>query len=462
MDFLTKALDYLSGVFSNTLAFVVVLGVIIFVHEAGHMLMAKAFGVRVLTFSLGFGKRLWGFHRGDTDYRVSLIPLGGYVKMSGELPEESSEDPGDFLNKPRWQRFLVYLAGPMMNVVLAVVVLAILFMVGISVPSPDIPAEIGSVEAGSSAAAVGLQPGDRILKVNGQAVEMWDDAMALMLGAPSPQLDLEIRRGEEVFPATVTAQPTPQGFFDTAGILPTELPSVVQVTPDLPAATAGLRSGDQLRAVDGHPVVSSTSFIEYIQKHPEKPVQLDVQRNGQALQLTVVPLKEADGTGRIGLSIGLLQRYSPLHAVVKSVEYNIDLVRQTYMVLKTIVMGRMAADKALSGPIEIAKISGGAARVGISYLFFIMALISINIGIVNLLPIPILDGGQICILGIEGLMRRDLSVRVKEAINQVGFVAIMLLMLVVLSFDVRKTELWGFLTGAKPAEQTSPAAPPAP
>lgn len=432
-------MELLTNTFSNLLAFIFALGVIIFVHEAGHMLVAKAFGVRVLTFSLGFGKRIWGFRRGETDYRLSLIPLGGYVKMSGELPGEGGEDPADFLNKPRWQRFLVYLAGPAMNAVLAVLLVAVVFMMGISVPAvSDVAARVGSVQEGSSADLAGVQAGDEILAVDGESVEKWDRVQLLLMTADGREVKLDLRRGDRELSATVQPQEIPDlHLTDTAGILPEQLLSVTQLQEDMPAQAAGFQLGDQLVSMGGRPVVSYDEFIQFVSSHPGKPIEIVVKRDGRELNISVTP-RDLGGTGKIGLAAGLFQKYGMTQAFVQSVRHNVQIVRQTFFVLGKIFTRRIAAESALSGPIEIAKYSGEAARVGLRYLLYLMGVISISIGILNLLPIPVLDGGQMVILGVESVMRRDLSLRIKEAVNQVGFVLILLIMLTVIFFDVKK------------------------
>ncbi len=440
-------MEFLTNSFSNLLSFILNLGVVIFVHEAGHMLVAKAFGVRVLTFSLGFGKRIWGFKRGDTEYRLSMIPLGGYVKMSGELPGEEAEDPADFLNKPRWQRILVYLAGPAMNAVLAVFVIAIVFTLGISVPAmQDIPARIGFVQEGSSAEAAGLQQGDKIVKVDGEAVVLWDPVQVMLVTAKGRTVQLEVERDGQTFEAQVTPSPIPDlHLSDTAGIFP-ELLTVTEVLPGQPAEAAGLQQGDRLRLLDGELVVSFQEFVNYISSHAGKEVSLVVDRSGEEKVLLMTP-KDVGGSGRIGMAAGAYQKYTPGRAVVESVRHNVFIVRQTVFVLGKIFTRRIAAETVLSGPLEIAKVSGQAARAGFRHFLYFMGVISISIGFLNLLPIPVLDGGQIFILGIEGVIRRDLSLRLKEVIHQVGFVMILLLMATVLFFDLKKSFLPGLILG---------------
>lgn len=427
----------------DLLAVVVALGTIIFVHEGGHLVAAKAFGMRVLTFSLGFGKRLWGVERGGTDYRVSAIPLGGYVKLYGENPDESAGDPGEFLVRPRWQRALVYLAGPATNIVFAIALIAVLFMIGIEVPDlQQIPPVLGTVEAGSSAAAAGLKPGDRILEVNGKPVARWQDVGFELMASPERPVVLRLERGADRFAATVVPGKVPRyEHGDTAGMFPVVLPRVAQVLAGGPAERAGFQRGDELRAVDGKPITDAADFVAAIEARPGQEVRVEVARGGRVLVLPVTPAADprAAGKGKIGVSIGIFQRYGPLDAVVQSVKYNWGVVAQTFAVLEKILSRQLAAKSALSGPIEIAAMSGAAARTGWKSLAYFMAFLSISIAVLNLLPLPILDGGNIFTLAIEGIMRRDLSLRLKERIAQVGFLLLVMLMVMVLYFDLVKT-----------------------
>ena len=423
---------------SNTAAFIFALGVIIFFHELGHLLAAKAFNVRVLTFSLGFGKRLFGFKRGETDYRVALFPLGGYVQLGGEEPTEVSDDPREFANKPRWQRVVVYLAGPVMNAFLSVLLIAVVFMMGMEAAAVrEVPPVVGAVADESPAAAAGLEPGDRIERVDGQPVSRWDDVHFALLTSPGRAVELTVNRAGKRFEATVVPDVVPRYEFGDAGVLPQLLPRIAQVLEDSPAAAAGFVMGDQVRSVDGRSVSSSQDFIAQIESRPEQSAIVEVMRDGRLETLTVTPRSEA-GVGKIGVVIGYYQRFGPIEALGASVRYNIDIVRQTFAALGKIISGRLAAKSALSGPIEIAALSGQAARSGFKVLLQLMGIISISIGILNLLPIPILDGGQITILLFEGLRRRDLSIKVKQRIQNVGFALVVLLMVMVLYFDLVK------------------------
>ncbi|HXO20825.1 MAG TPA: RIP metalloprotease RseP [Thermoanaerobaculia bacterium] len=429
----------MTDILTNVLAFAFALGVIIFVHESGHLMMAKAFGVRVLTFSLGFGKSLWGFRRGETEYRVSALPLGGYVRLGGENAEEATGDPREFVSKPRWQRVLVYLAGPLMNVVLAIVLFAGLFMVGIAVPNlPGIPSVVGAVEPGSSAAKAGLQRGDRIVAAKGEPVTSWKDLGFALLTSPGQPVALVVERGATRFNATVTPVRDPKyAVGDSAGIYPSIRPQVTEILPNSPAAAAGFRTGDEIRAVDGRPIADSQDFVAYVDKRAGQRIDIQVVRDAVLLTVPVTP-RNQDGHGRIGVGIGFFQRYGPRRALIESLKYNVQIVQETFRMIGKVFTREISARAAFAGPVEIAAQSGAAARTGFKFLLHLMGFISISIAILNLMPIPILDGGQIFILLIEVLIRRDLSLRLKEVVSQVGFVLILLLMFVVIWFDVSK------------------------
>lgn len=434
-------------ILSNIAAFVFALGVIIFVHELGHLVVAKAFDTRVLAFSLGFGKRLWGFQRGDTEYRLSALPIGGYVRLGDEEGLEDSDDPRDFSNKPRWQRILVYLAGPAMNIILAVLLMAVVFMVGIEVSAlPNIPAVVGSVADESPAATAGLRPGDRIVALDGEPVERWDEVQFAVLTSPEREIVFSVERPSGRVDLGVRPDKVPRYEFGDAGIFPKLLPRVGLIVSGAPAEAAGFASGDEIRAVDGRAIASGEDFVAYVEERTGVPIAVDVLRDGRVLTLDVTPA-DRDGKGKIGVELGYYQRFGPVEALTQSVRFNWQMTGQTLSVLGKIVTGKVAAKSALSGPIEIAALSGAAVRSGFKNLIRLMALISLSIAILNLMPIPVLDGGQITILMIESLRRRDLSMNVKERIHQVGFALIILLMVAVLWFDLAKNLPAGLLSG---------------
>jgi len=424
---------------TNAVAFIFAIGIIIFVHEAGHFAAAKAFGMRVLAFSLGFGKRIWGFQRGETEYRLAALPLGGYVKLAGEEPDdEVSEDPRDFLNRPRWQRIVVYLAGPAMNIVLSVLLIWVLFVAGVDIPAlQSIPAVVGEIESGSPAELAGLRSDDEIVAVDGRTVDRWQDVAFAVMTSIGRAVELEVERGGEHLSFDVTPiQPAGYEFGDI-GVFPKLLPKIGQVQTGSPAEAAGFRRGDEVRSVDGRPLGSSADFVAHVSARAGLPVTVEVMRDSAAVQLQVVPADE-DGRGRIGVLLAYEQRSPPLEALRQSVRFNIDIAYQSLSVVGKIFQRQVAAKSALAGPLEIAAQSGAAARSGVKNLLYLMGVISISIGLLNLFPIPILDGGQILVLLIESAARRDLSLAAKTRIAQVGLALIVLLMVTVLYFDASK------------------------
>ncbi len=423
----------------NAGAFLFALSVIVFFHELGHHLVAKSFGVRVNTFSIGFGKRLWGFERAGTDYRVSAIPLGGYVRMGGELPDEATGDPSEFLSKPRWQRVLVYIAGPAMNVVLSVVLIAGLFMWGLQIQAlQESPSVIGYVEEGSAGETAGLKAGDRVLTTNGEEVSLWNDFAFAVMTSPERPMTLEVERDDERFEVTLVPTRDPRYEFGEAGLFP-KLKLLVFDVFGAPAQSAGFEPGDELRSVDSQPLAGSQDFIDYIQAHADTEVLVEVFRGGERHMLTVTPTDpDGDGKATIGVSLSFYRELPFGEAIVESVKYNVGIVRQSVIIIGKLLSREISARSSLSGPIEIAAISGRAARSSFKDLLFTMGFLSISIGFMNLLPIPVLDGGHITILLIESVMRRDMSIAIKERVTQFGFMMLMVLMAMVIFFDIAK------------------------
>lgn len=423
----------------NSAAFLLALGVIVFVHEMGHFLAAKFFGVRVVTFSLGFGKKLWGFNYRGTDCRLSAIPFGGYVRLGGEHPDERSEEPSDFLNKPRWQRIIVYLAGPAMNVVLSIALIAGVFMAGFEAQAlQESPSVVGWVEEDSPADSAGLEKGDRIVGIGAQEVSMWKDvSFAIMTSAEKP-LELTIERNGERFSSTLTPVKVERYEFGDAGFGPDLEVRITQVVADTPAERAGFEPGDVPHLVDGQPVGGWKGFVEYIESHPGVVVAVGVMRDHQLVTVQVTPEADAEGLGKIGVYGGIFRKLPLGEAIVASAQFNLEIVQRSLQILGKLFTNDIKAKSALSGPVEIAVISGQAAKRGITDLLFTMGFLSISIGFMNLLPIPVLDGGHITLLLIESVIRRDLSVRLKERVTQFGFMMLMTLMAVVIFFDLTK------------------------
>jgi len=423
---------------TNILAFIIVLGFLIFVHEAGHFFFAKLFRVKVLVFSFGFGKRLLGFTKGDTDYRLSMIPLGGYVRMAGDNPEENVAGSSDeFLSKPKWQRFLILFAGPAMNVLIAIIFMAAIVMIGIEerVTKPV----VARIEQGTPAAKSGLQPGDRITRIKGEPVEDYQDArMIISMNAGTPLEIVYERQGQQ---RTTTLTPAKEegdfGPIGRAGILFGTDPIVGRVQPDSPAAKAGLQAGDRITRANGQPVTSLEAYAQASDQMKGKPLALEIARGTQVVKVNVAP----SANEQLVVSRGVvpqtkITKLGLLPALRYSVAENWKMLRLTGAAVRRLFRPEGSV-KELSGPINIARISGETLRQGgLAGMLGLMAMISLQLGIMNLLPIPVLDGGHIMILLIEGIARRDLSLRVKERIQQLGFAVLATLMIVVLYNDV--------------------------
>jgi regulator of sigma E protease len=426
---------------TTILAFAFVLGVLVFVHELGHFMMARWHGVRVLVFSLGFGPMLLKMRRGDTEYALSAIPLGGYVKMAGENPDDPLTGQSDeFLSKTKWQRFQILIMGPVMNLLLAVILMAIVLMQGAELPSYlDEPVVIGKIESGSAAERASLKPGDRIVRVGGEDVPTWDRfGLAIGTKADRDVVLTILRDGRE---QQVTVRPLGQGRWDVGdiGVLPDVYPLVSAVVAGGPADRAGMKPGDVLMAVNNQRVVFSGDVVGLISANPEAPIEVRVRREGQERALTVTPEREGK-VGRIGITIGnqtLTFLPGPLESIGLSIQRNVEF---SGLILKTL-WGLLTGDtslRQLMGPVGIAQLSGESAQAGWVALFALMASISLNLGLLNLMPVPVLDGGHILIMGLEAVARRDFSLQVKEKMFLAGFVLLMALMVTVIYNDLTR------------------------
>src|SRR6266850_3795725 len=454
------------------LPFIIVLGAAVILHEFGHFIVAKFFKIRVETFSVGFGPRLFGRKWGQTDYRVSAIPLGGYVKLGGDesnapIEGESAPDIPDrerFDLRPRWQRILVALAGPVMNVITALSIpLAGALMYG--VPMAPAPTVIGMRSGGASEAS-GLQRGDKIVAFNGIEHPKWDTIRGDALLSPGQPLPVVVERNGQRIPLQITpVARTEDG--ETAGFLDFlpdygDVPIVLRdVTASSPASDAGLKPGDQVLAIASQPVRSAEQVTRYVSEHRSEPITLSVKRNGQKMDVTLTARKLDDGTVRLGIQPAEdipLYRVGVSGAAKYAVENNLEILRLTGKALGQFFTGQRSARNTLSGPVGIYKAAGSAVeKFGWGGFFTTLAFLSLNLGIFNLLPIPVLDGGAIFLLIIEGVLSivgLKLSMRVRERIQQVGFVMVILLMVFVITNDFLK-QFSGGATSDKPAA-TSP------
>lgn len=428
----------------------VVLGIMIVIHELGHHLVAKFFGVRVEVFSVGFGKRLWGFRKGETDYRISALPFGGYVKMAGENPmDERTGDPGEFASHPRWQRILIAVAGPAMNIILAIALVTGIYMVHFEHDaSAEKPAVIGFVDPAGPAQAAGIQAGDRIIRIGEFHNPLWQDVQDALIRAklaPGEPLDIALQRDAEVINTKLKPQVRGQQELDYLGIVPDEPVIVTLIMPDSPAAKAGLREKDEVLSVNGRPVRSMFAVRSIMANNKGEPVQIQIRRGAELLDLSVTPVPmEAEPRGTKEYRMGFSSRLThadPLpfpQALEKSLEWNKRYSLLIGDLLQKMVQ-REVSLKQVDGPIGIGKATGEAVRQpGWIPTLMLMAAISLNLGIFNLLPIPILDGGLILMLSIESLIRRDIDQRIKERVYQTAFVFLVIFAVVVIFNDVTK------------------------
>jgi regulator of sigma E protease len=430
------------GFFQTILPFLFVLGVLIFVHELGHFLVARWYGVKVLAFSLGFGPKLIKVTRGDTEYCVSAIPLGGYVKLAGETAEDKpSGDPAEFLSKSKWVRFQVYLAGPVMNIGLALILTTVVLTQGADVALyHTAPPVIGAVAADGAGARAGLQPGDLVIRVNDKAVETWDDFDLAVLAKANRQLTMVVKRDGSFVDLVVT--PEASGDFDLGElkVAPVLRPQIIELAPGKPAESAGFQLGDVILAVAGERKLGRDGVIARIQKSAGTPLVFTVERQGRDVDITVTP--ESNGTvGVIGAGIRdrETRRVDPdlLTAMSMSVTQTVDTAREIGTTLAGLFTRETPVNN-LVGPVGIAQLSGRTAQLGWIPLLAFMSMISLNLGLLNLMPIPVLDGGHIAILAMEGLARRDFSMKVKERILMAGFALILMLMVTVIFNDVAR------------------------
>ncbi|GAC1429175.1 MAG: RIP metalloprotease RseP [Terriglobales bacterium] len=433
----------------SVLAVAVILGFMILIHEFGHYATAKLLGVRVEVFSIGFGKRLFGFKRGDTDYRIAAIPLGGYVKMSGENPTDArSGDPAEFMSHPRWHRFIIAIAGPCMNILLAIGLLTVVYMVHYEYPAVlDEPAIIGWVIPDTPAAKAGIQPGDRIVRLDGMDNPTWKQIVPKEALSPNQPLEVTLQRGNTTRTQTIVPEAYGVNQMGSAGWVWQE-PSVTvtYLDPGMPAEKAGIRLGDQILSVDGEPVPALQYMIESLSHSKDKPIAVTVLREGQQQTFTVQPVL-ADGgetkEKRYRIGVGSepmkVSKLSLSAAFKQSLEQN---KQGSLLILELVqkMIQRKISMRSIEGPIGIGRAAGQAAvQKGWTPLMELTAAISLNLGIFNLLPIPILDGGVIMLLFVEALIRRDISLPIKERIYQAAFVFLVLFAVMVIYNDLAKT-----------------------
>jgi regulator of sigma E protease len=413
-----------------------VLGILIFVHELGHFWAARKVGIKVLTFSLGFGPKLVGFRRGGTMYKISAVPFGGYVKMAGE---EAFEDgytakPGDYMAAPWWGRVLMAFAGPGANIVAAFVLLCLVGVLGVRLP--DFAPLVGSVDKGGQAETAGISAGDHIVSLQGQAVKTWHQLDVIWpesgkTTAPE-HLSMVLSRGGEELTVTV---PSGKKEEFLSAMAPAIEPELGEVMPGAPAYQAGMQKGDRVLSIDGKPVATWDEMRSIIYANPEREVKLQVRRGPDTLSINITPMsQQLPGQGTVGV-IGIsppsygsyLVRWPVHQAVFLGAANTITATVRTYGFLVQLATRPKAASQQLGGFVMIGQMAGQSAKKGLSDLLQLMAVLSVSLFVLNLLPLPVLDGGVILFSVIEGLRKKPLPNKAQAAIQQVGVTILLLL-----------------------------------
>ncbi|MCK4621952.1 MAG: RIP metalloprotease RseP [Desulfuromonadales bacterium] len=432
---------------------ILMLGILVFVHELGHFWIAKLCGVKVLKFSLGFGPKLVSRQWGETEYLICAIPLGGYVQMLGEGNGEQGEDAEltaeekqrSFADKPVSRRLAIVSAGPIMNLLLPLIILPITFMVGVQMPAYiDQQPCIGYVVPESNAAVGGFVAADCIISVNQQPVNSWNDTNKSFVNAAGDPLVFIVARDGEQLRLEIPSENNSLGGMQSLGLLPLQKAQIGGLADNMPAQNAGLTEGDLILEIGGQQVVSWYDLRSIIQSIGGEPMRVLVERAGELLTVELVPERHNDeGDYLIGitpLQVSETKRFGLVGAIREGAERTWELIDLTIVFVQKLFSGSVSA-KNIGGPITVVQIAGQAAQTDLSAILSVLAFISIQLGILNLLPIPILDGGHIVFYLIELVIRRPLSVRAREVAQQVGMA--MLLLLMVLAFYNDIMRLWG-------------------
>jgi regulator of sigma E protease len=416
-----------------------IIDVLIFVHELGHFIAAKKSGIKVLRFAIGFGPKILGFRRGDTEYCILLLPFGGYVKMAGENPgEEPPEDKEGLYNLASVsRRAAVAVSGPMMNILFAVVVIAFAYMAGLATrPGTD----IGYVEPKSPAGIAGIIPGDKILSIDGYKTKNWDDVRELIAVNPEKKIEVTLlRNGSE----TITVQAIPERAegteFGKIGVSPPMAPLVAQIKPDSPAELAGFRANDAITAVNGKPIIHVIEIVNEIEKTqaPKKPIDLTIMRDGKAIDMKLNI--EFDESGQVktldGLAFGKLNKMNPISAFGAAIPETIQTGGKIFQFLKKLIVRDVSA-KYVAGPVGIIQITMTAVKSGIAGILWFAGFLSINLGVINLLPIFITDGWVLVMLLVEKIRGKALSIKRQMLIQQIGIGFFILLFVLVTYNDI--------------------------
>jgi len=415
---------------------IISLGILVFIHEFGHFILAKLVGIRVERFSLGFPPRMFGKKYGDTDYCISWIPLGGYVKMTGMIDESLDTDsikgePWEFMSKPVWQRFLVIFAGPAMNLILAVLLFsAVTYFTGLK---ESLGVIVGEIKSEQIVKKTGLQNGDNILSVNEQPVKTWSDIDAALSKTDGVKISFE--RNSEVLTSEFSTT-----LFDS---IPRSLPAVIgSLNENFPAEKAGMQVGDRIVSINGNEIKTWHELTEIIHASPDSAMLIEWERGTENFAATIIPKMEkiqGKEIGLIGISFPVQEiELNFFESLAHGYNYCVQITQLTYHYVKLVIKGEQSFKDAFGGPIMIAKLAKDSAQEGESNFIAFIAFLSLNLGLLNLLPIPVLDGGHIVFLLIEGIIRRPIPDKAKLVIQQIGMVVLIAFMLFVIVNDISR------------------------
>ncbi|NIQ38563.1 MAG: RIP metalloprotease RseP [Proteobacteria bacterium] len=435
----------------NIAAGIIVLGILVFVHELGHFLVAKWLGVGVLKFSLGFGKKIVGRKWGETEYQIALVPLGGYVKLLGESPEEKvpeSESSRSFTAQSVLKRTAIVVTGPVMNFTLTLLIWPFVFMIGIQQPSYlSSDPIVGWVEPDSPAARAGLLKGDRLVSVGGKRLESWESLRTVVLTSPNEELGIEFERNEQLIFTRLLPEADPNTGAGHAGIEP-DIPKMViaSVIAGKPAHEAGMEAGDVVLSINGVPHQDYLEMLRLIKENPGTELAFEIRRGEETLSVALTPIFNPDKeSAEIGISFApgfvnlemVKRSYGFLPAFKKGGQEVAKWTALTFSVLWKLVRGKFSI-RHLGGPITIVRFAGQAAQSGIPPLLQFVAILSLQLAILNVLPIPVLDGGHLVFLLIETVAGKPVSPKKQEMAYKIGFVVLVGLILVVSYNDVVK------------------------
>jgi regulator of sigma E protease len=413
--------------------FLIVIGILVFVHELGHFVVAKRAGVRVEKFSLGMGPKVVGYKKGDTEYVLSALPLGGYVKMAGENPDEESTGAADeFQSKTPWQRAKIAAAGSLTNIVLAFVLMPLVYMIGTYAEGP---AKVGFVEKDSPAAKAGFRAGDVITEINGRRIDDWTKALSLIAVNPDTEVSVTLDRNGEKKVLSLRPEAATELRIGSAGLIPDMPAEIGRMRPGLPAEKSGLKVNDKILSVDGVTIYHWNQFSLAIKESGGKRLRIAIERDGKRQELPVTPVMDG---GRYVIGVEPIVRLVfTKHGFAESIglgfRKTLETVDLTFITLKKLLSFQLSI-KTLGGPVMIAQMSGQAAAAGLSTFIALMATISLSLGMLNLLPIPVLDGGMLVFLAIESVRGKPLSQKVMSVAQGVG-AALLISLIVVVSYN---------------------------